>query len=632
MGLKAKIMLSSVSCLFLAIAIIMFISVYMSLRAGAQAAQERLDNSLAVYHYQLKELFRATGEDVRGLAEQKKLTEPIKFVAENVKLIEGNESMLEIMENQKRDLLLFIRDFQKLRHWFAVVVVDSAGKPLAFGGKKDFGSVTEKGQASFPATDDVNNNYDKWSTAPVPAWVPVMTGVAASAGNGFSTDGKTVYLDFVAPISGEIYDVKKDQNEKVNLGRLLVRTVLQTDFVKTLDQITGTQFDILLPDGKAALGVHTSMTESSEFLKSLTQEKLYRDIRIDGEPFHQAMTGVPFLNQGPGAVSIVLSKKQVMANIKNQLLAMAGVSLAAIVFMALIMYLISSRNIARPIYWVISRLSAEATQVATASLQVASTSQFLAERAVEQAAAVEETSSTFEELTTIANNNAEHADQAHHAIDKTNQSAGTANKVMVELNQSMKEIFDASEQTAKIIKTIDEIAFQTNLLALNAAVEAARAGNAGVGFAVVADEVRTLSLRTSEAAKNTGYIIEGALKKVRAGLGLLTKTNEAFSEISNSTVRVSELMNEITAGSHDQVHGIGQVSKYMSEMSKMSAQTVTDAEQSSAVAEKFNRQANEIGEIVEELVTLMGQKKADTRENTTNHQIAYRGGAESRNS
>ncbi|MBF0526574.1 MAG: hypothetical protein HQK56_15940, partial [Deltaproteobacteria bacterium] len=91
MGLKAKIMLSSVSCLFLAIAIIMFISVYMSLRAGSQAAQERLDNSLAVYHYQLKELFRTTSEDVTGLAEQKKLTEPIKFVAENIKLIDGNE-------------------------------------------------------------------------------------------------------------------------------------------------------------------------------------------------------------------------------------------------------------------------------------------------------------------------------------------------------------------------------------------------------------------------------------------------------------------------------------------------------------------------------------------------------------
>ncbi|MBF0523756.1 MAG: methyl-accepting chemotaxis protein, partial [Deltaproteobacteria bacterium] len=278
------------------------------------------------------------------------------------------------------------------------------------------------------------------------------------------------------------------------------------------------------------------------------------------------------------------------------------------------------------LYWVISRLSAEATQVATTSLQVAASSQSLAERAIEQAAAVEETSSTFEELTTIANNNAEHADQAHHVIDKTNQFAGTANKVMVELNQSMKEIFEASEQTAKIIKTIDEIAFQTNLLALNAAVEAARAGNAGVGFAVVADEVRTLSLRTAEAAKSTGDIIDGALKKVRAGLGLLTKTNEAFSEISTSTVKVGELMKEISSGSHDQVQGIGQVSKYMFEMSKMSAETVSDAEQSSVVAEKFNHQANAIGEIVEELITLMGQKKKNAGEDI--QRIAYRGAGE----
>ncbi|MBF0496457.1 MAG: methyl-accepting chemotaxis protein [Deltaproteobacteria bacterium] len=613
MGLKTKIMLSSVSCLFLAIAIIMFISVYMSLRAGAQVAQERLDNSLAVYHYQLKELFRATSEDIKGLAEQKKLIEPIKFVAENVKLVEGNESMLEIMENQKRDLLLFVRSFQKLRRWFAVVMIDSAGKPLVFGGKDDFGSITEKGRGSFPATDDLTNNYDKWSTAPIPAWVPALVGVAASAGDGFSTDGKTIYLDFVVPVSAEVYDAEKDQNKKVTLGRLLVRTVLQANFVKTLDQITGTQFDLLLPDGKPALGTHTSMTENSEFLKRLTQEKLYRDISIDGEPFYQAMTGVTFLNQGPGAVSIVLSQKQVMSNIKNQLSAMAGVSLAAIVLMALVMYLISSRTIAKPIYWVISRLSAGADQVATASLQVASSSQLLAERAVEQASAVEETSSTFEELSTIASNNAEHADEANHVIDMTNQSAGTANRVMMELNQSMKEIFEASEQTAKIIKTIDEIAFQTNLLALNAAVEAARAGNAGVGFAVVADEVRNLALRAAEAAKSTSNLIDDTGKKVKDGSTLVSVTSQAFTQVADSSSKVAELVGEIAAASKEQAEGIEQSNRAISEVEKVTQQNASTAEESASASEELSAQAVQMKSYVMELMTLVGGK-AHSRE------------------
>ena len=92
-----------------------------------------------------------------------------------------------------------------------------------------------------------------------------------------------------------------------------------------------------------------------------------------------------------------------------------------------------------------------------------------------------------------------------------------ANHAMIELTGSMKEITTASEETAKIIKTIDEIAFQTNLLALNAAVEAARAGEAGAGFAVVADEVRNLAMRAAEAAKNTANLIEGSVKKIKKG-------------------------------------------------------------------------------------------------------------------
>ena len=88
---------------------------------------------------------------------------------------------------------------------------------------------------------------------------------------------------------------------------------------------------------------------------------------------------------------------------------------------------------------------------------------------------------------------------------------------MGELTQSMEEISKASEETSKIIKTIDEIAFQTNLLALNAAVEAARAGEAGAGFAVVADEVRNLAMRAADAAKNTANLIEGTVKQVKEG-------------------------------------------------------------------------------------------------------------------
>ena len=117
------------------------------------------------------------------------------------------------------------------------------------------------------------------------------------------------------------------------------------------------------------------------------------------------------------------------------------------------------------------------------------------------------------------------------------------------------------EETSKIIKTIDEIAFQTNLLALNAAVEAARAGEAGAGFAVVADEVRNLAMRAAEAAKNTASLIESTVKKVREGSSLVQGTSSDFSRVASSSAKMSELIGEISAASHEQAQGIEEVNK-----------------------------------------------------------------------
>ena len=157
--------------------------------------------------------------------------------------------------------------------------------------------------------------------------------------------------------------------------------------------------------------------------------------------------------------------------------------------------------------------------------------------------------------------NAESANQANNLMSKANQVIGNANNSMTELTTSMEEISKASEETQKIIKTIDEIAFQTNLLALNAAVEAARAGEAGAGFAVVADEVRNLALRAAEAAKNTADLIEGTVKRVKDGSEIVTKTNEAFTEVATSASKVGELVGEIAAASNEQAEGIDQVNK-----------------------------------------------------------------------
>jgi methyl-accepting chemotaxis protein len=162
-----------------------------------------------------------------------------------------------------------------------------------------------------------------------------------------------------------------------------------------------------------------------------------------------------------------------------------------------------------------------------------------------------------------------------------------ANHAMTELTRSMTDIARASEQTQKIVKNIDEVAFQTNLLALNAAVEAARAGEAGAGFAVVADEVRNLALRATDSAKNTANLIQDIVNKVRGGEKLVTVTNDAFGSVIGSSRKVQELMEEIAAASREQSDGINQINSAVADMNQVTQQNAANAEELASVMAIF---------------------------------------------
>ena len=201
--------------------------------------------------------------------------------------------------------------------------------------------------------------------------------------------------------------------------------------------------------------------------------------------------------------------------------------------------------------------------------------------------------------------NAESAGQANELMRGANTVVASANESMNELTASMTKIFTASEDTQKIIKTIDEIAFQTNLLALNAAVEAARAGEAGAGFAVVADEVRNLAMRAADAARNTAQLIEGTVKQVRDGMDLVAKNNEVFSSVTQSTSKVGELIGEIAAASKEQAQGIEQINRAVTEMDRVTQQNAANAEESASASEEMNAQAEQMKVFVEDLATLV---------------------------
>jgi len=288
----------------------------------------------------------------------------------------------------------------------------------------------------------------------------------------------------------------------------------------------------------------------------------------------------------------------------TKIMSLVGMGVGTLVALTLGIFLAVS--ITRPINRVAAGLTDGADQVASASAQVSSASQSLAEGASEQAAGLEETSSSIEEMSSMTKQNADNAHQAKVMMEETRQIVGNVNQHMGHMAQAIGEITKSSEETGKIIKTIDEIAFQTNLLALNAAVEAARAGEAGAGFAVVADEVRNLAMRAAESAKNTSSLIENTIKSVKSGNELTQATQEAFKKNVEIAGKIGKLIDEIAAASQEQAHGIEQVSKAVAEMDKVTQSNAANAEESASAAEEMNAQAEQMKVFVGDLVALVG--------------------------
>jgi methyl-accepting chemotaxis protein len=284
-----------------------------------------------------------------------------------------------------------------------------------------------------------------------------------------------------------------------------------------------------------------------------------------------------------------------------------GISSLLAVVIAGALAWITVRRISAALGGITVDLHRGARHTASAARQVSIASQTLAGGATEQAAAIEETSSSLEEMSTMIRATADNSQKAKELASEARAQAGAGLGTMSLMSEAMQEIGAASADVSKIVKNIDEIAFQTNILALNAAVEAARAGEAGAGFAVVADEVRSLAQRSAAAARETADKIDVAIQSARRGAERSTEVARSLKEISDKVVATDMLVAEIATAAREQAHGLSQVNSAISQMDLIAQSNAASAEQSATAAERLDAQAATLRQTVFQLEGLVGR-------------------------
>ncbi|NPV01725.1 MAG: methyl-accepting chemotaxis protein [Brevinematales bacterium] len=281
--------------------------------------------------------------------------------------------------------------------------------------------------------------------------------------------------------------------------------------------------------------------------------------------------------------------------------------------LALILGIVLSSSISKPVNVITSDLFSSAGSLESAAGQVSSSSQELSSGASELASSVEEMTSSLEELQSIIESNTKNITQGSGMIGGAYKGAADSVKLMQDLSEAHEEIDQNSQKVAKVIKVIDDIAFQTNILALNAAVEAARAGDAGRGFAVVADQVKSLAQKSADAAKETAQLIENAINSVKTGKDMGAKVLENANASGELMEKVKTIMDEINKASQEQLKGANQVTKAVSQINTVVQQTASTSEETAAAGEELLSQSEVLNEVVEKLNAIVrGAGQAQT--------------------
>ncbi len=300
---------------------------------------------------------------------------------------------------------------------------------------------------------------------------------------------------------------------------------------------------------------------------------------------------------------------QISAASKTQRLAILGVFVIAIL-LALTVVALTITSVTKSITAVNEQMSQTGDRLMSASGQVAESSRQMAEGASQQASNLVQIAASLEQMTSMTRQNADNAVQANAMSSSAAEAASQGQTAVGRMSDAIQRIKASSDETAKIVKTIDEIAFQTNLLALNAAVEAARAGEAGRGFAVVAEEVRSLAQRCAQAAKDTTTLIMGSQKSAGDGVAVSGEVEKILGQIAHSVGQVTQLVSEVTTASEEQAKGVEQINSAIAHLDQFTQTNAATSEESAAASKDLSALAVELTQMVQALRAVVKGRKA----------------------
>ncbi|MCP4108710.1 MAG: hypothetical protein GY749_24710 [Desulfobacteraceae bacterium] len=429
----------------------------------------------------------------------------------------------------------------------------------------------------------------------------------------FRQIGNALCLVSLTPVMADAVCKKTGELIKKQYGVVMSVRKLDSRFTDKMSRQTDLAVNIFSKDDQSGTLdnykslITGSLSKTHDNWSLLKQEPVLNETDLDGRAYYQGI--LPLYNDKSeyiGVVSVMKSKRFVSGRTLN-MLSWLGKAYLMCVIIILPVVVKFSNSLSGPVNRVIDAVTESARYVAATAYELSSASQSQSESAAKQAAALEMSSVSLEEMAEMIKKSSELTLGVEELMGENIEKSARSLKALVQLTKEIAQIEADSGMMGHIIKNIEDVSFQTNLLALNAAIEAARAGESGAGFAVVADEVRNLAMKAAEAADNTQKLLDATVSRVVRAAKSIKDINTDFEAIIESATSMGERTTAITNASRDMVWGIEQVTSAANDIDQSAQQVAAVSQESAAASEELSAQAAELNSVLDELAALIGR-------------------------